>query len=192
MVATYQVILYNGAVDGAPVKTVITNARFHSSDSNASDIATPVLIDSVTRYSYWKSIALRVNGTFTQVDNFRHYSDGTINWTLGTAGKLNRGNRDAGAHGVPEASFEAATGTSGTTGHSIDDGTNGHTYYNAQTVKTANVANDTSASPATIDTTAITVAGTDSKHIVLQVVTDTDGTQGIQSTETLTWKVDEI
>jgi hypothetical protein len=192
MAATYQVILNNGVVDGTPTKAVITNARFHSSDSNASDLLTPVLIDSVARRSYWKSISLRVNGAFTQVDNIRHYSDGTIGWTLGTAGKLNRGNRDSGDHGCLEASFEAATGTSGTTGHAIDDAVDGHTFYNGQTTKTANVANDTSGSPATISTVAITSAGVDSKHIVMQVLTDTDGTQGVQSTETLTWKVDEI
>lgn len=192
MVATYQVILNNGGSDGTPTKAVITNARFHSSDSNASDIATPVLIDSVARRSYWKSISLRVNGTFTQVDNIRHYSDGTIGWTLGAAGKLNRGNRDSGDQGCAEASYELASGTSGTTGHAIDDATDGHTFYKSQSTPTASVANDTTASPATISTTAITVAGTDSKHVVMQVLTDTDGTQGVQSTETLTWKVDEI
>ncbi len=192
MAATYQVILYNGTSDGSPTKAVVTTVRFHSSDSNAADIATPVLIDTVARYSYWKSVALRVNGTFTQVDNFRHYTDGTIGWTLGTAGALNRGNRDSGDHGCPEASFEAATGTSGTSGDALDDVTNGHSYYNGQSTPTSDMSNDTSASPATIDTTAITVAGTDTKHIVMQVITDTDGTNGVQSAETLTWKCDEI
>lgn len=192
MAATYQVILYNGGSDGSPTKTVVTNVRFHSSDSNASDNATPVLIDSVARYSYWKSVCIRPSGSFTQVDNIRHYTDGTIGWTLGTAGELRRGNRDSGDHGTAEGSYELATGTSGTTGDTIEDGTNGHTRYNGQSTPTADMSNDTSGSPATIDTTAITSAGTDSKHIVMQVKTDTDGTQGVQSSETLTWKVDEI
>ena len=193
MAATYQVILYNAGSDGSAAKTVITNARFHSSDSNSSDLLTPVLLDTVVRRSYWKSICVRPSGTFTQIDNFRHYFDGTLNtWTLGTAGKVNRGNRDTGDHGTAEASYELASGTSGTTGDAIEDATNGHTFYKSQSTPVANANNDTSASPATISTVAITSAGVDSKHIVLQVVTDTDGTQGVQSTKTATWKVDEI
>lgn len=189
MAATYQVINYNAGSDGSATKTVVTNVRFRSDDDNTSDLTNPVLIDSVARYSYWKSVCLRVNGTFTQVDNFRHYTDGTIGWTLGTSGQLDRGNRDTGDHGVPEASYEIAEGTAGTTGDTISST---HTYYSGQSVKIADMSNDTSASPATIDSTAITVATTDTKHIVMQITTDTDGTQGTQSTETLTWKVDEI
>lgn len=194
MAATYQVVHLNGVSPGT--QTVITNARFRTDDNNTSDLTNPCLIDTVLRYSFWKHIALLVTGTFTQVSNIRHYSDGTINtWTLGTNGKLVRGARDSGDQGCPTASYQQAAGTVGTTGYSISDATNGHAYYKSQVTPTVNVNSDLVGAPPVIDSTAITVASTLSKGVVMQLLSDTlanGAAQGLQTTKTLTWVVDEI
>jgi hypothetical protein len=84
-----------------------------------------------------------------------------------------------------------ATGTAGTTGDELGAT---HTYYSGQTTKTVSVASDTSASPATIDSTGVTTAGK-TKGVVLQVKVDTaanGATSGVQTAETLTFKYDVI
>lgn len=187
MAATYQVVFLN---DAGPTETVITNARFRSDDANTADLTNPCIIDTSVRYSYWKHIALKVNGTFTQVSNIRHYSAGDLDdWTYGTTGAVLRGARDTGDQGCPDANYEQATGTPGVTGDQI---ATDHAFYSGQVTPTADVNDDVAGSPATISTTAITVAGTRSKGVVMQVKVDTDAVQGVMATKTLTFKVDEI
>lgn len=193
MAASYSVSFRNGVSPGTA--TTITNARLRTDDNNTADLTNPCIIGSSLNYSYWKHIELAFSGTFTQISNIRHYSDGTINtWTLGTNGKLVRGNRDSGDNGCPTASYQQAAGTTGTTGFSISDATNGHAFYKSQVTPTANVNSDVSGSPATIDTTAYTSAG-QSKGVVLQLLIDTaanGAVQGVMAAKTLTFIVDEI
>jgi len=193
MAATVAVEYWNGGSDGTPTKTSASTFRFRSDDSPATINATnPLVIPSTgNNYSYWTHIALAISGTFTEVSNIRFYSDGTIAWTLGTDGKVVRGARDSGDQGCPEASYEVATGTSGTTGDYLDDATNGHTYYNGQTTPTADVTSDTSGSPATIDSSTYSSADS-TKAVVLQTIVDTDATAGTQASETFTFLYDEI
>jgi hypothetical protein len=193
MVATVAVEYWNGGTDGSPNKTSASTFRFRSDDSPATiDNTNPLIVpDSGLNYSYWSHIALAISGTFTEVSNIRFYSDGTINWTLGTDGVVNRGNRDSGDNGVAEADYEVATGTSGETGDAIDDGTNGHSYYNGQTTPVSDVTSDTSASPATIDSSTYSTSSS-TKAVVLQTIIDTDATQGTQASETFTFLYDEI
>jgi len=189
--ATYAVQRYTGVSPGSAA--TITNCRLRTDDANTSDLTNPCIIDTVKRYSYWASINLNITGTFTQVSNIRHYSAGDLNtWTLGTTGMIARGNRDSGDIGCPLASYQQALGTAGTTGYSIADAVNGHTYYNGQTTKTTNLNSDTSGSPATIDTSLYTTNPSNTKFVVIQAVIDTDATQGVMSAKTLTFKVDEI
>jgi|Deesub1362A_J573_1020465.scaffolds.fasta_scaffold04856_8 hypothetical protein len=194
MVATIDVEVWTGGTAGSPTKTNVTSGvRFRTDDSPLTqDLTNPIPIPtSGFNYSYWIHAALAISGTFSQVSNIRHYSDGAIGWTLGTGGEVRRGNRDTGDHGTPEASYQPANGTQGTSGYSIEDGVNGHPYYNAQTTPTANIANDTSGSPATVDSGAYTAAGS-TKAVVLQVKADTNATQGSQTAETFTFLYDEI
>lgn len=188
MTATYAVIFLNGAAP-TPTQTAISSIRFRTDDNNTADLTNPCKIKNVLTRSFWKGVALQPNSTFTQVSNFRHYCDGAIGWTLGTLGKLKRGNRDSGDNGCPLGSYVQATGVVNSSGDNMD--TN-HTYYSSQTVKSVNIQGDTSSSPALIDSTPITVAGTLCKHIVMQVEVDIDAVQGVQGTETLSWLVDEI
>lgn len=185
MVATYAV---QRGIGVGPTWSTVTSVRLRTDDTNTADLTNPCLIDSVLRRSYWASICLLLGGTFSQVSNIRHYCDGTIGWTLGTSGKLKRGNRDSGDHGVPDGSYVQATGTPGVTGNDLESS---HIYYSGQTTKSVNITTDTSGSPATIDSTAY-VAGGRTKHIVLQAEIDTNATQGVQTAETMTFIVDEI
>lgn len=185
MVGTYAV---QRGIGASPTWSTVTSVRLRTDDANTADLTNPCLIDSVLRRSYWASICLLLGGTFSQISNIRHYSDGTIGWTLGTLGKLKRGNRDSGDHGVPDASYVQASGTPSVTGNDLDSS---HTYYSGQTLKSVNITGDTSGSPATIDSTAYTSGGR-TKHIVLQAEIDTDATQGVQTAETMTFVVDEI
>lgn len=189
MAATYAVQRITGSA-GGPTRTTVTNVRLHSADTNATDLNTPVIIDTlVVKRSFWASICLLLGGTFTQVSNVRIYCDGTIGWNFGSAGKLKIGNRDTGDIGVPDASYEQALGTSGDTGTDLESG---HTYFSSQTTKSRNITVYNSLSNAgVVDSSAHTVAER-TKHIVIQVETDTDGTQGVQSAETLTFAADEI
>jgi len=197
LVATVGVYQCNGGSDGASgnENEITASTRLQTKDQFApTDTTYPIPIPtSGYKYSFWVHVYLKITGgTFTKINNVRFYSDGSIGWTFGTNGELRRGNRDSGDKGCPmDTEYDVATGTDGDTGDSIEDGANGHGYYNTQTVKTANVANDTEGSPATIDSTDHTGTGK-CKAVVVQVRVATNATQGEQTDETLTMKYDEI
>lgn len=199
MVATVTIRQCVGGTDGSPAteSSDLTGAslRLQTKDQIApTDTTYPIPIPTSSfKYSFWVHDYLKIDtAPSVKINNIRHYSDGAIGWNYGTNGQLWRGNRDTGDKGAPmDTEYDVATGTDGDTGHAIDDATNGHGYFNTQTTKTANVASDTSGSPATIDSTDHTTTGK-CKAVVLQVKVDTDATQGEQTDETLTWKYDEI
>jgi len=193
MVATVAVEFWATGSDGSPNKTSAATLRFRTDDSpNTIDNTNSIVIPTAgSNFSFWQHVALAISGTFTQVDNIRFHSDGTVGWTFGAAGELSRGNRDSGDHGCTEANYDVATGTPATTGDEINDAVNGHGFYEPETVSTADVDSDTSGSPATIDSAAHT-SSESSKAVVLQVKLDSDATLGAQSSETLTFLYDEI
>lgn len=197
MVATVGVYQATGGSDGTPGSEdeVETSTRLQTKDQfdpTAENYPIPIP-ESDFNYSYWAHVYLKITSApSVKINNVRFYSDGAIGWNYGTSGELRRGNRDAGDVGCPmDASYDVATGTEGTTGHTIEDAVNGHTYFNGQSTKTADVESDTSGSPATVDSSDHTTTGK-CKAVVLQVKVDTDATQGEQSDETLTFKYDEI
>jgi hypothetical protein len=192
MAATVEVEVWTGGSDGSPSKANDDTLRFRTDDSPGTrDATNPCVIPSSgTNYSYWVHVALALSGTYTQIDNVRHYSDGDISWTLGTGGGVVRGNRDTGDHGVASDSYEKVHGTEGTSGSAIESE---YTFYSGQTTKTANVTSDTSGSPATIDSTTHGPNAEEStKAVVLQAVIADDATQGTQAAETFTFVYDEI
>ena len=205
IVATVNIEIWKGGSAGVPgTETNVDalgppNVRFHTSDApDAIDTTNPIPIPtSGQNNSFWVHVAVQFGGTFTQLSNFRHYSDGAIGWTFGTipttprVPQLARGKRDTGDNGCPKANYAVATGTVGTTGDDMAGDTLGHSFYRLQATETVNINSDTSGAPATIDTTTYTVAG-DTKAIVMQVNVGTDATQGDQGNETLTWLYDEI
>lgn len=196
MVVTVNMQQAVGGSDGSPgsYSNVTANTRLQTKDQFApADTSYPIPIPtSRFKYSYWIHVCLDLSGAFTTINNVRFYSDDTIGWNFGAGGELRRGNRDSGDHGCPmPTEYDVATGTEADTGDNIEDGTNGHNYYNAQTTPTANVASDTEASPALIDSIDHTAAGK-TKAVVLQCKVANDAVQGEQADETLSFKYDKI
>lgn len=190
MTATVTVQVATGGADqGTPTETTVTAIRFKDADSPTVDTSNPVAIPgSGFKYSYWKSVFLDLaTGTgFTNINNVRHYTDGTIAWTLGTGGEARRGNRDSGDKGAPSfTEYRLADGL-----YDIGDVTNGHEYYRTQTTKTTALASDTTPG-AIVDSSDHASAG-NTKHLVMQVKVYQDATQGDQTDETFTWTYDEI
>lgn len=190
MAATVDVVEGNQA---SVVWTVITTGRYCTSDSYNPGSANPCVVPtSGSYYSYWKHHALKLSDTFTQINNIRWFTDGTIPWTLGTGGMVGLVPRDSGDNGCPVGNYQQSTGTAGTTGDYIKDGVNGHAYYKAQAAAFTNVTGYQSGSPLTVDTTNYTTATAATKSVVTQVKLATDATQGTQGSETFTFRYDEI
>lgn len=196
MVATVTVRVNYGAgpsesVDVNGISVRLINAQ--SADGrDQTDTTNPIPIPAAgLSYSFWKHICLSIDGgTYTQVDNVLMWCDSSIDWNFGTSGALNVGTRDAGDHGCPEANYEQPTGD-GTDGYPIDDNTNGHDWYKAQTTGVQDIENFTSGAKMEVDTGAH-VTEENTKGVVFQVVLDTDATQGEQTDETITFSYDEI
>lgn len=190
MAATVNTEVWTGGSAGSPNKTAASTLRFRTDDSpTTTDTSNPLIIpDSGTNYSYWVHLALEISGTFSEVSNIRFYTDGSLGFTLGTAGQVVRGNRDSGDQGCPESSYEVASGTVGTSG---DDLGANHGYFSGQSTPEADAFNATSGSPITVDSSTYT-SSTSSKAVVLQADVDTDASTGTQSDETFTFLYDEV
>lgn len=190
MAATVDVEYWSGGSDGSPNKTSASTLRFRTDDSpDTIDTTNPLVIpDSGTNFSFWQHVALAISGTFDEVMNIRFHTDGTIGYSFGTNGQVVRGNQDSGDHGCSESNYNVATGTVGTSG---DDLGANHSFYSGESTPEVNVENDTSGSPATIDSNTYT-SSTSTKAVVLQADVDTDASSGIQSDETFTFLYDEV
>lgn len=190
MAATVESEVWTGGSDGSPNKTTASLLRYRTDDSPTEQLTSnPIPIpNSGLNHSFWIHNALAISGTFDQVSNIRFHTDGSINFTYGTDGKVVRGNRDSGDHGVPESDYEVATGTIKETG---DDLGGNHSYFSGQSTPEVNVENDTSGSKATIDSNSY-LSSTSTKAVVTQLDVDTDASSGVQSNETYTFTYDEI
>jgi len=189
MAATVEIREGNGS---GPTWSVVTAARYCTADDYNPGTSNPIPIPSSGfNYSYWKSHCLNIaGGTFTKVSNIRWYPS-SYSWTLGTNGEVRVGQRDSGDHGCPDASYDQATGTLGTSGDAIEDGTNGHSYYNGQTTPTTDISTYSETNKMQVDSGEYTSAGR-TKHIVTQVKVASDATQGEQADITYTFVWDEI
>lgn len=187
---TVNVEYWNGGSAGSPNKSNASTYRYRTDDNPATiDNTNPCVIpDSGLNYSFWRHIALNWSGTYDEISNFRIYTDGTLYSGLGTSGQVQRGNRDSGDQGCPEASYEPATGTVGTSG---DDLGANHGYFSGQTTSTVDLSNATSGSPVTLDSSTYTTDGS-CNALVDQVVVDTDAGSGTKSSESYTFQYDVI
>lgn len=192
MPATATVKEANGAT---PTWSTITLARFCVADVHNPGTNYPTPIPSSGfRYSYWKTICLEFSGIGTKVENIRFYTDGEINWTLGTGGKLLIGKANSGDSGIEAGQYDQATGTEGTTGDYMGDSENGHAVYKGAGYSVVDASAYTVSAPLTVDSTEITADGK-GKGIVLQMKVDTlsnGAVQGAQAAETLFFRYDEI
>jgi hypothetical protein len=193
-VAAVEVQTWIGA---GPTKATASSPRMHTSDIVTADNTYPIPIPAAGfNYSYWMNLALTITNIqdATVLNNHQVYMDGACGWALGTDGELLVGVRDAGDNGCPDASYEQAAGTQGTTGYSIMDGTNGHDYYKGQDPGVAALDGYNSGSTLEVDTQDLSAAGS-FDHLVIQAKVDTaanGAVRGAQAAETITFIYDEI
>lgn len=202
MAATVQVRIAVGGSDGSPGSESgdLTGAsyRFKTEDAiDPTDETNPIPIPAAGfNYSFWIHCYLYITvAPSVKINNIRHYTDGAIGFAYGSGGEIRRGNRDAGDKGAPmDTEYDVAGGTPGTTGYTIEDGANGHGYFNGQTTKTTDMELDVSGAPPVIDSGDHVATGF-CKAVVSQVKLDTAGngaSQGEQTDEDFTWLFDEI
>lgn len=187
-VAAVEVQTWIGA---GPTKATAASPRLHTSDIVVANNTYPIPIPSAGfNYSYWQNLALTITNIYDAavLNNHQVYMDGACGWALGTSGDLLVGVRDTGDNGCPDASYDQATGTEGTTGDYIGDG---HAYYLGQTPPAAALDGYTSVATLEVDTQDLVAAGS-FDHIVIQAKVDTDATRGAQVAETITFVYDEI
>ena len=193
-VAAVEVQTWTGA---GPTKATASSPRMHTKDIVVADNTFPIPIPAADfNYSYWMNLALTITNIqdATVLNNHKVYMDGACGWALGTGGDLFVGTRDTGDNGCPDASYEQATGTEGTTGYDLEDDTNGHDYYKTAPNGKAALDGYNSGAPLTVDTQDLEAAGS-FDHIVIQAKVDTaaNGTvRGAQAAETITFQYDEI
>lgn len=177
----------------APSYGQLLSSRYSLSDSRTPGTNNPVPIPTTGfNRSFWKHNVLNITGTFTQVDNIRWYTDGTIGWNLGTSGMLGvlcMSGGDAGvgtSNNYVNASGSTTTGVWALSGHTYFAGTNA--ANRSGTIITAGYF--TAAAPLTVDSQAY-LGSCYSKALVTQVAVDTDATQGTQTAEIISFRYDE-
>ena len=193
-VATLEIKHLHGA---GPTEDTVTTPRMSTMDDDDPGTSNPIPIaGSGSNFSFWMSLNLDITAMndATLLNNHKLYMDGACGWTLGTGGELWVATKTTTDDGCPLGSYDQATGTVGTTGHDMDDVTNGHTYYKTGSANyQAPTALDgwTSGAPGTIDTGDHTIAE-NFKHCILQCEVDDDATRGAQVAETITFMYDEV
>jgi len=181
-------------IGAGPTKAAASSPRMHTDDIVTADNTYPIPIPAAGfNYSYWMSLALTITNiqAATVLNNHQVYMDGACGWALGTSGELLVGVRDAGDNGCPDASYEQAAGTQGTSGYDMADGANGHDYYLGQTPAYEPLDDYSSGATLEVDTQDL-VAANSFDHIVIQAKCDTDAVRGAQASEVVTFQYDEI
>jgi len=197
MVATVHVFFDFGGTDNSPGTPQDVDAlgppnlRFKTNDNATIDTVDPIpIVASVTKYSYWKQIYLKVTaGTFTQIDNVKLYTDTT---PFGTGIATYIGDEQPLHSSTVTTGYDLATGTPGDTGDRMDSGGNKHTDITART----NIFSFSSAAPK-----AITISESGSKmdaigettnYAVVQMEVIDTASPGDLADETWTYRYDEI
>jgi len=166
MAATVSVKESNGAT---PTASTITNARYKTEDTYATDTSNPLVKPSSgTNYSFWKFHYLNADSSPTgTIDNVKWYTDGSIGWSGCTL--------YVGVHSI----YSQATGTVGTTG----DVFSAASYVAASFVSAVPLSIGGS-----IDNPS---TGKITDYIVTQVGVSTSASAGTLSQETIYWRYDE-
>ncbi len=195
MAADMSVYFDFGGSDTAPGTEQDTDAlgpprmRFKTADDATIDLVNPIPIPAAgTKYSYWKQIYLYATGApATQVDNVKFYSDGG---GFGTGVELKVGDETPDKNSVSDAGYEIATGTPGDTG---DEMVAAHASL---TGSTEVFGNYTSGAPKDVTISEsgqiIVDIGDTSDYVILQMEVISTASPGTLSSETLTFRYDEI
>ena len=185
-------------IGGSETYTDLTSARYCTIDSAAPGTNNAIPIPTAGyNWSYWKTHALYMSGTFTQLDNVRWYTDGTIGWNLGTSGELFVGLCSGTDKGIWVSNligtthlYNQASGIPGMTGISMVSlaTSGGHPTVSGYAKASTYVV----ASPLQVDSVAHVTSGDRTKAIVTQISCATDATQGKQTSESVVFRYDEI
>ena len=173
MAATVAIIHDNGT---GPTENDITGATltFDASDSSntTGDTSNPIQIpDAGSAYSHWRATKLKVTGgTFTRVDTIRWYTDGANG--LGTGLTLNVATSSA----YTQADGSELNDTN-YSGGSLSTPADAFTYSDGSELNVNGVLN---------------ASGDTSDYVVLQLAVDSTASPGTSSSETITWKYDEV
>jgi len=147
------------------VKSPLTNkvARFCTQDAEPN-LNNPCKVPPAGAVydSFRCTDCLGITGDFNQVRDIYLHGDGNfaLDWGLDSAngGGLFVGHKDIGDNGLPidvalhgSNQYAVATGTVGTTGHSIADPTNGHPFYRGEAMPEMDFDDCLADSPLLID-----------------------------------------
>ena len=164
MAATVIVNEFHGPT-ATPVKTDKTSGtvRFKNADNATVDLNDPMVIPTAgTDISYEKILRLNATGTFTQISNYKFYTDGANSLGTGVSCLYKK----EGAYGTP---IEPPN-------------TTGFTDIFAAT----------SGAPVTLGTPNVTAAGDFGDFLTMILTVDSTASQGTTTQETLTFSWDEI
>ena len=183
-----------GGTDAAPGTSQDTDAlgpprmRFKTNDDATIDLIDPIPIPAAgTKYSYWKQIYLYCGtAPATQVDNVKFYTDAG---GFGTGVELKAGDETPVHTSVSDAGYEVATGTPGDTGdemvaaHAGLTGSTDAFSFTSAAVKAITIGEAGS---------IINFAGEATNYLILQMEVISTASPGTLSSETLTFRYDEI
>jgi hypothetical protein len=194
MAADMSVYFDFGGSDTSPGTEQDTDAlgpprmRFKTNDNATIDLVDPIPIPTAgTKYSYWKQIYLYATAApATQVDNIKFYTDGG---GFGTGVTLKAGDETPTKNSGSDAGYEVATGTPGDTG---DEMVANHAGLTGST----DAFTYTSGSPLSVSisetSNIINAIGETSNYVILQMEVISSASPGTLSSETLTFRYDEI
>lgn len=163
MAATVQIIEKNGG-GGTPTDKTSGSVRFKTADNATVDLNNPIVKPpSGTNYSFEKWLRPNVSGgTYSQITNFKFYSDGT--GSLGTG---------IGLYAKAVTTYAMPVLGTSTTGY-------------------ADFFSYTSGSPLSLGTGPFTGTGEKGDHAVMLCTVDDTASGGVTPTETGTLAWDEI
>ena len=164
MAATVIVNEFHGPT-ATPVKTNKTSGtvRFKNADNATVDLNDPMVIPTAgTDISYEKILRLNATGTFTQISNYKFYTDGAN--SLGTG---------VGCQYKKEATYGTPIEPTTTAGFS-------------------DIFAATSGAPVTLGTPNVTATGDFGDFLTMILTVGSTASQGTTTQETLTFSWDEI
>lgn len=177
MAATVLIRRLTGAGPSATDITSI-NTRANAEDAHSTaGTSNPIQIPAAgTNYSYW--VVTRLDCTVaptTSISNIKWYTDGANGFGTGVTCRVGTA-----------TGYTQATGTAGTTGTELTVGN-----YGTFTLGNANAFTYTTGSPLSVSGTTSTT-GQFGDRVVYQIEVASTASPGATSSETFTWRYDEI
>lgn len=190
MAAAFDIVVDTGGTAGTPgASTTVSTVRMKTADDVTVDSNNPIPIPtSGTNYSYWKHVYMKcTTAPGTKVDNVRFYTDGT---GFGTGITVFVGDGTQTKNSGSSSGYIPATGVAGTSGSEM---TASHDYVSTSTDIFATYTEDAPRTVSISEASAqIDAIGETTNYLVLQMNVASTASFGSLSTETMTFKYDEV